>query len=51
MTTPSIGAILAALTLFALGACNTTEGFGEDVEAGGEAIQEGAEETSDAISD
>ncbi|MFO7857217.1 MAG: entericidin A/B family lipoprotein [Paracoccaceae bacterium] len=51
MTSPRIGTILAALTLFALAACNTAEGFGEDVEAGGEAIQEGSEDTSDEISD
>lgn len=40
-----IPALLAVLT-----ACNTVDGFGEDVESGGEAIQEGAQETSEAIS-
>jgi len=38
-TTLLMGALLAAL---AVGACNTAEGFGEDVEKGGEAIQRGA---------
>lgn len=36
---------LALSALFALGVffgCNTSEGFGEDVEAAGEEIQEGA---------
>jgi predicted small secreted protein len=30
-----------------LGACNTTEGFGQDVEAVGEAIEEEADEHTD----
>lgn len=33
---------LIMLGAFNLAACNTMEGFGEDVESGGEAIQEGA---------
>lgn len=38
--------ISAALALFSLGiaGCNTTAGFGEDVEAAGEAIEGKAEE-------
>jgi predicted small secreted protein len=35
----------------ALTACNTAKGLGEDVEAGGEFIQDGAEDTEDAIED
>lgn len=38
-TTLLMGALVAAL---AVGACNTAEGFGEDVEDGGEAIQRSA---------
>ena len=34
---------------FALGACNTMRGAGEDIEASGEMIQEGAEETEEEI--
>lgn len=34
----------ALLTLFALSACNTFKGAGEDIEAGGEKVQETAEE-------
>lgn len=36
------GALLA-LALGALGACNTTEGAGKDMEAAGEAIQDAAD--------
>ena len=32
------------LTSFGLAACNTAEGFGEDVQSGGEAIEESAED-------
>jgi len=39
--------IVAALAIpFALAACNTVEGAGEDVEAVGEAIDETAEDAS-----
>lgn len=40
------GAALAAsiLLLLALSGCNTMEGFGEDLEDAGEAIEEGAED-------
>ncbi|MEL7253943.1 MAG: entericidin A/B family lipoprotein [Pseudomonadota bacterium] len=31
---------LAFLSLFALAACETVEGFGQDVENGGEALQD-----------
>lgn len=34
---------------FVLGACNTMRGAGEDIEASGEMIQEGAEETEEEI--
>lgn len=37
------------LLLFALSACNTTQGFGEDVEAAGDAIEETAEEAEDEL--
>ena len=35
----------------ALTACNTAKGLGEDVEAGGELMQKGAQDTEDAIED
>lgn len=35
------------LVAFAASACNTTRGFGQDVEATGEAIEETAEDTMD----
>ena len=35
---------LAVAVLFALAACNTAEGIGEDLESAGEAIDEEAEE-------
>ena len=31
------------LSLFALSACNTVEGVGQDIEAGGDAIEDAAE--------
>ncbi|MGE0533052.1 MAG: entericidin A/B family lipoprotein [Hyphomonadaceae bacterium] len=40
----AMAAIVAAVSL---GACNTMEGVGEDVEATGQAIEETAEETND----
>ena len=44
---------LLALFLAALAtsACNTTRGFGEDVEATGEEIEESAEDTEDEMED
>jgi predicted small secreted protein len=42
--------ICAALLLLAtLSACETMEGLGEDVEAGGEAIQQSAVEAQDGL--
>jgi predicted small secreted protein len=35
------------LTAFAASACNTTRGFGQDVEATGDAIEDKADETMD----
>ncbi|MCB1917287.1 MAG: entericidin A/B family lipoprotein [Rhodocyclaceae bacterium] len=36
--------MMLLLATFALGACNTVEGVGKDIEAGGEKVQETAEE-------
>lgn len=45
--------ILLATILLAVGpwvtACNTTKGMGQDIEATGEAVQDAAKNTSDAI--
>jgi entericidin B len=42
--------ILTALCLIsALAACETMEGLGRDVQAGGEAIQQSAEEVQDEL--
>ncbi|MBC7768175.1 MAG: entericidin A/B family lipoprotein [Phycisphaerales bacterium] len=38
---------LAAFSAFALGACNTVEGVGEDVQTAGETIEETAKQTND----
>lgn len=35
-----------ALSAFALTACNTTEGVGEDIEAAGDAIDDAAEDAN-----
>ncbi len=40
---------LVALAIPALSACNTVKGAGKDIEKGGEAIQDGAEEVHDDI--
>lgn len=37
-------AILAAAAAFLLGACNTIEGAGKDIKAGGEAVQDTAKD-------
>lgn len=37
--------IALLVALFGLTACETVEGFGQDVQAGGQAIEETAEET------
>ncbi|HEX7038010.1 MAG TPA: entericidin A/B family lipoprotein [Pseudomonadales bacterium] len=44
---------LFTIVLFAgsVGACNTMEGAGEDIEAGGEAVSEGARDVKDEIND
>lgn len=39
--------MLLMLTALAAAGCNTTEGFGQDVEATGEAIEETARDTAD----
>lgn len=41
--------IVALAPMLALGACNTTRGFGEDVEATGEAVQGTARETEEEL--
>ncbi|WP_416136136.1 entericidin A/B family lipoprotein [Aquabacterium sp. A7-Y] len=38
-----LSALLAAM--FTLGACNTVQGVGEDVERGGEKLQDAAQDT------
>ena len=38
---------LAPLALLALAACNTVEGFGEDVQSGGAAIENSAEDAQE----
>lgn len=43
MMKKSIIAIFSLLVLSSLTACNTTEGIGKDVQAGGEAIQRTAQ--------
>jgi predicted small secreted protein len=40
---------MMAFNSVALTACNTMRGAGEDIEASGEMIQEGAEETEEEI--
>lgn len=39
--------MLLMLTALAAAGCNTTEGFGQDVEATGEAIEDTAEDAAD----
>ncbi|TQI78396.1 entericidin B [Serratia fonticola] len=43
MLKKTIVAIFSLLILSSLAGCNTTEGVGKDVEAGGKAIQRSAE--------
>ena len=38
--------VFAGLSAFALSACNTVEGAGQDIENTGEAIQDGADQDS-----
>jgi len=40
---------ICALALLALGACNTVQGAGEDISAGGQVITETAEDADAAI--
>lgn len=40
-------AMAAIMAVVSLGACNTVQGVGEDVQATGQAIEETAEETND----
>lgn len=42
---------LVMLGLLGLAACNTTAGFGEDVEATGEAIERTADDVKDEMTD
>lgn len=42
---------LALLSLGTMAACNTTEGFGQDVEAAGDQIEETARKAKDEITD
>ena len=46
ITSPLI-ALAALMGAVSLGACNTVEGVGEDVQDAGEAIDDAAEETHD----
>lgn len=39
----------AFIALLALAGCNTVKGVGKDVQAGGEAIEEGAEKVQEEI--
>ena len=41
--------LLALLTVLALGACETVEGFGRDVQSGGDAIEDYSNEVQDDI--
>ncbi len=43
---PAVGLIVA---LFAVSACNTIEGAGEDIEAAGDGIEHAAEDTKEKM--
>lgn len=43
-------ALLLTFSAFLISGCNTTRGFGQDVEATGEAIEETAEEAKEELS-
>lgn len=45
-----LAAMTVVLVLPALAACNTIEGVGKDVKAGGEAVEEVARDTREEIS-
>ncbi|MDZ7710850.1 MAG: entericidin A/B family lipoprotein [Roseovarius sp.] len=47
----TIAAMLPVLLFAGLAACNTVEGAGEDVEEGGEAISNTAQEAEQELSD
>ena len=47
----TITAILSVLLFAGLAACNTVEGAGEDVESGGEAISNTAQEAEQELSE
>lgn len=40
-----------ALAAFFLSACNTVEGVGRDVQAGGQAVEDVAQDTEDELTD
>jgi predicted small secreted protein len=44
-----IRSVCLAIALFGLAACETVEGFGEDVEAGGRVIQDTSDDVQDDI--
>lgn len=44
-----LATILMLMFLTSLAACNTTRGFGEDVEATGEGVQNAAEEVEEEL--
>ena len=48
--TRSLRFALLPLGLLALAACNTVEGVGEDVQAGGRAIEKGAQKVEQDLS-
>jgi entericidin B len=43
--------ILAALAVVMLASCNTVRGVGQDVQAGGAAVEEAAEDVQDDLKD
>lgn len=47
----ALASFLGALLLIFAAGCNTTRGFGEDVEAAGEGVQNAAEEVEEELED
>ncbi len=45
-----LGPVFGLMAIMALAACNTVAGAGKDIEAGGEAITDTADDAKDAIS-
>lgn len=43
--------VLLSGAVVGVSSCNTIEGAGEDIQEGGEAVEEAAEETGEALSD